>query len=83
MFTYLLVTDDSPLSRKMVECVLFPGDSLCAHVVSQAPQNSRSSGTKTTSGGCFARQSVCSVIFHHSSMSSGVQPKFSKVDVDD
>ena len=36
-------------------------------VPSQAPQHFRSSETRATNGGSFARQSICSVISHNSS----------------
>ena len=42
---------------------------LCAHMVSQAPQHFRSSETQTTCDGCFARQSIVSVIALHSGVS--------------
>ena len=56
---------------------------LCPHVVSQASQHSRSSEKQATRGGCFARQSVCSVVSLHSGMSRAIRPQeFLKVDVD-
>ena len=42
---------------------------LWPQVVSQAPHNFRSSETQAACGGCFARQSVCSVISPDSGMS--------------
>ena len=39
---------------------------LCPQVVSQCRQHFRSSETQTTCDGCFARQSICSVISLHS-----------------
>ena len=39
---------------------------LCAQAVSQAPQHFRSSEELATCDGCFARQSMCSVISLHS-----------------
>ena len=48
---------------------------LCPQVMSQAPQHFRSSEKQASCGGCFARQSICSVIsFHsfHSGMSRAV-----------
>ena len=42
---------------------------LCPHVVSEARQYFRSSKTQATCDGCFARQSVCSVVSLHSGMS--------------
>ena len=41
---------------------------LCLPVVSQAPQHFRSSEKQATCEGCFARQSICSVISLHSGM---------------
>ena len=57
---------------------------LCApHVVSQASQHFRPSEKKATCEGCFARQSICSVVSLHSGMSRAVHlQEFSKVDVD-
>ena len=56
---------------------------LCPQVVSQASQHFRSSEKQATRDGCFARQSVCSVVSLHSGMSKAVHPQeFSKVDVD-
>ena len=55
---------------------------LCPQVVSQAPQNFRSSEKQATCEGRFARQSVCSVVSLHFGMSRAVDPQeFSKVDV--
>ena len=55
----------------------------CPQVVSQASQHFRPSEKQATCGGCFARQSVCSVVSLHSGMSRAVHPQeFSKVDVD-
>ena len=55
---------------------------LCPYVVSQASQHFRSSEKQATCEGCFARQSIRSVISLHSGMSRAVQPQeFSKVDV--
>ena len=42
---------------------------LCPQVVSQASQHFRSSKKQATCEGCFARQSVCSVVSLHSGMS--------------
>ena len=57
--------------------------SLLIHNVSQVPQRFRSSETQATCGGCFSRQSICSVISLHSGMSRAVhQREFSKVDVE-
>ena len=83
------------LSRKVVQRFLFPCLSLlqaidgvmslalCPHVVSQAPQHFKSSEMQATYDGCFARQSLCSVVSLHSGMSRAVHPQeFSKVDVD-
>ena len=39
---------------------------LCPQVVSGAPQHFRSSEKQTTCEGCFASQSICSVVFLHS-----------------
>ena len=50
---------------------------LCPQVVSQAPQHFRSSTTQATCEGCFARQSICSVISLHSGMSRAVHIHFS------
>ena len=56
---------------------------LCPQVVSQASQHFRSSEKQATCLGCFARQSIWSVVFLHSGMSRAVhQQEFSKVDVD-
>ena len=56
---------------------------LCPQVVSQAPQHFRSSEKQNTCKGCFARQSVFSVISFHSGLSRAVHPQeFSKVDVE-
>ena len=55
---------------------------LCPQVVSQAPHHFRSSKKQAICEGCFARQSICSVISLHSGMSRAVHPQeFSKVDV--
>ena len=55
---------------------------LCPQLVSQAPQYFKSSETQATCEGCFARQSVCSVVSFHSGMSRAVDPQeFSEVDV--
>ena len=55
---------------------------LCAQVVFQAPQHFRSSEKQATCEGCFACQSICSVIFLHSGMSAAVHPQgFLKVHV--
>ena len=48
---------------------------LCPQVVSQTAQHFRSSRTQATCEGCFARQSVCSVISLHSGMSRAVHPR--------
>ena len=56
---------------------------LCPQVVSQASQKFRSSEKQGTSEGCFARQSICCVVFPHSGMSTDDDPQeFSKVDID-
>ena len=56
---------------------------LCPQVVTQAPQHFRSSETQASCDGCFARQSICSVVSLHSGMSRAVHPQeFSKVNVD-
>ena len=56
---------------------------LCPQVVSQAPQHFRFSEKQATCEGCFARQTICSVITLHSGMSRAVHTQeFSKVDVD-
>ena len=55
----------------------------CPHVVSQASQHFRSSEKQATCEGCFALQSICSVVSLHSGMSRAVHPQeFSNVDVD-
>ena len=55
---------------------------LYPQVVSQASQHFISSEKQATCDGCFARQSVCSVISLHSGMFRAVHPQeFSKVDV--
>ena len=46
--------------RQALDGVMFLA--LCPQVVSQAPQHFRSSETQATCDGCFARQSICSVI---------------------
>ena len=43
---------------------------LCPQVVSQAPQHFRSSKKQATCEGCFARQSICSVISLHKMIKS-------------
>ena len=48
---------------------------LCPQVVSWAPQRFRSSEKQATCEGCFALQSVCSVISLHSSTSRAVYPQ--------
>ena len=56
---------------------------LCPKVVSQAFQHFISSEKQATCEGCFACQSVCSLIFLHSRMSRAVHlQEFSKMDVD-
>ena len=61
----------------VISLALFP------QVVSQAPQHFKSSEKQATGEGCFARQSICSIISLHSGMSSLVHPQeFSKVDAD-
>ena len=51
--------------------------------MSQASQHFRSSEKQATCEGCFARQSVCSVVSLHTGMSRAVHPQeFRKVDVD-
>ena len=56
---------------------------LCLQVVSQASQHFRSFEKQATCEGCFARQSVCSVISLHSGMSRAVHPQeVLKMDVD-
>ena len=56
---------------------------VCPQAVSQAPQHFRSSEKQATCEGCFARQSVCSVVYLHSGMSRAVHPQeILKVDVD-
>ena len=56
---------------------------LCPQVVSQASQHLRSSEKQATCEGCFASQSICSVVSLHSGMSRAVHPQeFWKVDVD-
>ena len=56
---------------------------LCPQVVFQATQHFRSSEKRDTCEGCFARQSICSVISHHSGMSRAVHPpEFWKVHAD-
>ena len=54
-----------PLVQLMVWCYL----ALCLQMVSQTHQHFRSSEKQTTCEGCFARQSICSVISLHSGMS--------------
>ena len=56
---------------------------LWTRVMSQASQNYRSSERQAVCEGCFMRQSVCSVVFLHSSRSGAIHPQeLSKVDVD-
>ena len=56
---------------------------LCLQVVSQASQRFKSSEMQATCEGCFARQSICSVVSLRSGVSRTVHPvEFSKVDVD-
>ena len=66
------------LSWKIAERFLFPlfllqtiygviSLALCPHILLQAPQHFRS--TEITCEGCFACQSICSVIFLHFGMS--------------
>ena len=56
---------------------------LCPLVVCQSSQHFRSFEKHAICEGCFARQSVCSVISLHSGMSRVVHPQeLSKVDVD-
>ena len=56
---------------------------LCPQVGSQASQQFRSSEKQAVREGCFARQSICSVVSLHSSMSRAVHPEeFSSVVVD-
>ena len=53
---------------------------LCPQLVSQAPQHLlKNSEKQATCGGCFARQSVCSVISLHAGMSGAVHSKCSCV----
>ena len=72
----------------VLSCLSPPSDrcvmslALCPQVVSQAPQHFRSEKLATCEG-CFARQSICSVVSLPSGMSSAVHPQeFRKVDVD-
>ena len=56
---------------------------LCPQVVSQASQHFRSCEKQATCEGCFARQSICSVVSLYSDMLRAIHPQeFSKVDVD-
>ena len=56
---------------------------LCPQVVSQSPQHFRSSEKQATCEGCFACQSICSVVSLHSGLFRAQHPQeFSKVDVD-
>ena len=56
---------------------------LCPQVVSQTSQHFRSSEKQATCEGCFARQSIFSVVSLHSGMSRAIHTQaFSKVDVD-
>ena len=48
---------------------------LCPQVVSQAPQHFRSLKTEAVCDGCFARQSICSVISLHAGTSKAVSPQ--------
>ena len=90
--------DDGPFSRPFIQGRLSSASSfhasllqaidgvlslaLCPQLVSQAFEHFRSTEMQATCEGCFARQSVCSVISLHSGMSRAVHPQeFSKVDV--
>ena len=56
---------------------------LCLQAVSQAPQHFRSSEKRVTCEGCFARQSICSVVSLHSGVSKAIHPQeFLKVAVE-
>ena len=56
---------------------------LCPQLVSQTLQHLRYSETQATCEGCFARQSICSVVSLHSGVSRAVYPQeVSKVDID-
>ena len=71
----------TPLSSQVIDGVM--SLALCLQVVSQAPQQFRSTEKQTTCEGCFVGQCICSVVSLHSSMSRTVHPQeFSKVDVD-
>ena len=93
MFVWLMMTLSRPFKEDRVEEASFHvallqaiGDvmslALCPQVMSQAPQHFRSSEKQASCEGCFARQSICSVIsFHslHSGMSRAVHlQKFSR-----
>ena len=55
----------------------------CPQVVSQTAQHFRSSRMQAACEGCFACQSICSVISVHCGMSRAVHPQeFSKMEVD-
>ena len=55
---------------------------LCPQVVSQAPQHFTSSEKQATCEGCFASQSISSVVSLQAGMSGAVHPDvFSKADV--
>ena len=80
------------LSRKIIEHFLFlclslidgvMSLALCMQVVSQSPQHFRSSETQPACDGCFAHQSVWSVISFDAGMSRTLHPyDISKVDVE-
>ena len=55
---------------------------LCPQVVSKVPKHFRPSEKQATSNGCFARQSICSVISLQPGISRAVHPQeFSKVGI--
>ena len=87
MFVWLMMALSCPFKEDYPH-LPFPGDqlcdilALCLQVVSQAPQH-LTTETQVTCEGCFAHQSICLVIFIHSSISRAVYPQqFWKMDVD-
>ena len=66
---------------QVIDSVMFLA--LCLQAVSQVPQHFRSTEMQAICDGCFARQSICTVISLYSDMSRAVHPlEFSKVDGD-
>ena len=67
----------------MYTCTHSKSLALCLQVASQTPQHFRSYKMQASCDGCFAHQSICSVIFVDSGMSKAVHlNEFLKVDVE-